>query len=152
MRGKYIKAKTKFKVKDEKKKKGWWWRRRRGGGGVVPRVVWPWRDTNMAELSGPTYASLTPANPTIINGLAAVEMQTSQQLTHHPQQVMGSSEHGLVNMVAAAVLPASAPAAPPPEQPAPLTQDAQANTVDRNTLVAVLQFLKTSNLKVRLPG
>lgn len=109
----------------------------------------------MAELGGPTYAPLTPANPTIINGLAAVDMQTG-----HPQQVMGGGEHGLVSMVAATVMPPP-PATPDQNSTAPtgaapvapggpaLQQDAQANTVDRHTLVAVLQFLKNNGLKVR---
>ncbi|KAK8378853.1 hypothetical protein O3P69_009523 [Scylla paramamosain] len=109
----------------------------------------------MAELGGPTYAPLTPANPTIINGLAAVDMQTGQHLPPQHQQVMSGGEHGLVSMVAATVMP---PPAATPDQPssgptgaapgAPaLPQDAQANTVDRHTLVAVLQFLKNNGLK-----
>lgn len=112
--------------------------------------------TAMAELGGPTYAPLTPANPTIINGLAAVDVQ-GQHLAGHPQQVMGGEHgHGLVNMVAAAVLPAAA--APPDQQQqqqqqtaAALAnaQDGQASAVDRNTLVAVLQFLKKNSMKVR---
>lgn len=93
----------------------------------------------MSEGGGPTYASLTPANPAIINGLAAVDVQGPHL----------APEHGLVSMVAA-VMPDHHQHHQQQQAAAALAsvQDGQASSVDRNTLVAVLQFLKKNSMKV----
>ncbi|XP_068222556.1 transcription initiation factor TFIID subunit 5-like [Palaemon carinicauda] len=127
----------------------------------------------MADGNTPTYASLTPANPTIINGFAGVDLQTAQQLTSQ-QTMMNDADQalvgsmGMVNTVGVGTIAsgmqtvqtvATAPTmtnvisspvtqhqstpetTPTPEAPP------DSIPVDRNTLIAVLQFLKKNNLK-----
>ncbi|XP_069950406.1 transcription initiation factor TFIID subunit 5 [Cherax quadricarinatus] len=112
--------------------------------------------------TGPTYASLTPANPTIINGLAGVDLQTGQQLTTH-QTIMNNTEHTMLNMVNAVGVAAAGvqtmstqnlttvmPAVTHQQVVSDVTAESMVNHtvhVDRNTLVAVLQFLKKNHFK-----
>lgn len=133
--------------------------------GIEYRVVSPGNGliVNMSDAGGPTYASLTPANPTIINGLAGVDLQTGQQLATH-QAVMNNTEHTMMNVVntvgmagpgmqtvttqhLATVIPAVSHQQTVPDVKSEPMGELTAS-VDRNTLVAVLQFLKKNNMKV----
>ncbi|XP_063590433.1 uncharacterized protein LOC134767365 [Penaeus indicus] len=121
----------------------------------------------MSDASGPTYASLTPANPTIINGLAGVDLQTGQQLTTH-QGVMNHSDQAVVNSVnvvntvgvagTGAVQTVASPIMAtviPPNSGSPAQANGNATatagessvSLDRNSLVAVLNFLKKNQFK-----
>lgn len=124
---------------------------------------------NMSDAAGPTYASLTPANPTIINGLAGVDLQTGQQLTTH-QGVMNHSDQAVVNSVnvvntvgvagSGAVQTVASPIMAtviPPNSGSPAQANGNATSaapgessvsLDRNSLVAVLNFLKKNQFKV----
>lgn len=123
----------------------------------------------MSDASGPTYASLTPANPTIINGLAGVDLQTGQQLTTH-QGVMNHNDQGVVNSmnvvntvgvpgsgavqtvaspIMATVIPqSSVNQTQTNSNTAPAAATEATVNLDRNSLVAVLQFLKKNQFKV----
>ncbi|XP_027218189.1 transcription initiation factor TFIID subunit 5 [Penaeus vannamei] len=121
----------------------------------------------MSDAAGPTYASLTPANPTIINGLAGVDLQTGQQLTTH-QGVMNHSDPTVVNSVnvvntvgvagTGAVQTVASPIMAtviPPNSGSPAQANGNATatagessvSLDRNSLVAVLNFLKKNQFK-----
>lgn len=124
----------------------------------------------MADPGGPTYASLTQANPTIINGFAGVDLQTAQQLNAQ-QAVMNDADQALVNsmnmvntvgvggmtggmqsipaptMTNVMSAPAIAHHQPTPEPTPPPEMPRDATPVERNTLIAVLQFLKKNNMK-----
>ncbi|KAG7174515.1 Transcription initiation factor TFIID subunit 5-like 1 [Homarus americanus] len=112
---------------------------------------------NMSDAGGPTYASLTQANPTIINGLAGVDLQTGHQA------MMNHTDHTMMNMMNTVGVQGTAVQTMPTQNlatvmPAPSHQQAAPDvkpdtmgdatvSVDRNTLMAVLQFLKKNNMK-----
>ncbi|KAK7084586.1 Transcription initiation factor TFIID subunit 5 [Halocaridina rubra] len=120
----------------------------------------------MEENDVPTYASLTPANPTIINGYAGIDLQSGQLTTQ--QTVMNDSDQTVVNQmnmvntvavanVGTGMQTVSAPPMTPvvsspvvtqQSTPEPCTEaPVESTPVERNTLIAVLQFLKKNNFK-----
>ena len=130
----------------------------------------------MADGGAPTYASLTPANPAIINGFAGVDLQAAQQLTTQ-QTIMNDADQALVNSMGmvntvgvgtmasnmqtvqtmataptmTSVIPSPVPQQQPTPEPTPTPEAPPEPTpVERNTLIAVLQFLKKNNMKVRV--
>ena len=108
----------------------------------------------MGDANGPTYASLTPANPSIINGLANVDLQAVGVATP-PMQTQNVVNHGDPNMVNSMTVmtsensPGVATTTSSPAATPDMNKEFQdAGLMDRNTLVAVLQFLKKNGLQV----
>ncbi|XP_076037366.1 transcription initiation factor TFIID subunit 5-like [Oratosquilla oratoria] len=124
----------------------------------------------MAESNGPTYASLTPVNPTIINGVAGMELGGQQYATQQSlltetavmspapaphtallhsdvTSVVTTTDSNVAPVQAPAVLPSVIESSVAVKAEPPQDDEIPPGIVDRNSLVAVLQFLKKNNLK-----
>ncbi|KAF2353500.1 TFIID subunit TAF5 NTD2 domain [Trinorchestia longiramus] len=90
----------------------------------------------------PTYASLAPANPTIVNGMATVDLPALSVSD------AGMSNNGQLGI--AAQSPLSSHDVASPQTPASLSdiKSDSYSDVDKSTMIAVIQFLKRGNLKV----
>ena len=103
----------------------------------------------MGDSNGPTYASLTPVNPSIINGLANVDLQTVTQ--QYPTQSIDqplSAVTGVLSNENSPTMVTTASVESPATTPDVSSEITDTAQMDRNTLVAVLQFLKKNGLQV----
>ncbi|XP_018023000.1 transcription initiation factor TFIID subunit 5 isoform X2 [Hyalella azteca] len=93
----------------------------------------------MDDSDSPTYASLAPANPTMVNDLASVDLPS---LSNIPD--VNSNGH----LPSAVQSPLSGQDVSSPQTPASLDMKSDGySDMDKSTMIAVIQFLKRGNLK-----